>query len=108
VLCPDWLDASARENRFVNEEDYEWGSGSELASLQLDTGTQEATVAAAAHRWRTQRSRGESNGPFSGMKAILQVKDRSGAFQRLLEAGGGEVVEKTSVTPFSSVSFMNL
>jgi len=95
VLCPDWLDSSARESRFVDEKDYEWGSCSTLANLQLDAGTQEATVAAAAHRWRQQRCRGISNGPFSDMKAILHVKDKSGAFQRLLEAGGGQVVERS-------------
>ena len=94
VLCPDWLDASAKNGQFVDEQDYEWGNPA-IPSLCLETGTQEASVAAAAYRCRVARSQGHSNGPFYGFKAILHVRDKTGAFQRLLEAGGGQVVDAT-------------
>lgn len=57
-------------------------------------------MAAAAHRCRLDRTMGRCDGPFHGIRAILHVRDKNGAFQRLLEAGGGQVVQASSVTYF--------
>ena len=93
VLCPQWLDASSEAGHFVEEQDYEWGNPSAIPLLKLEEGSQEASVAAAAHRHRLNKSRGLSSGAFNGFKAILHVRDKNGSFQRLLEAGGGQIVQ---------------
>ena len=93
VLAPAWLECSAKEGRFLDEEPFEWGNPSSGLSSQLAAGSQEVSIATAAYRWRYDRSRGVSKGPFFGFKAILHVRDKTGAFQRLLEAGGGQLVD---------------
>lgn len=96
VLHPSWLSDSANEHRFLEEFKYEWGNP---ASIVVHPPTEpitedEANIAAAAHHWRLSRSRGLSDGPFHGIKAVLHLREKNGSFQRLLEAGGGEVVDQ--------------
>lgn len=95
VLNPEWLSESEKENRFLEEYKFEWGNP---AATIMNTGSEtisddEANIAAAAHYWRLNRSRGISDGPFHGITAILHLREKNASFQRLLEAGGGEVVD---------------
>ena len=93
VLHPEWLSESAKQNRFVEEYKFEWGNPV-ATFIGLETISQdEANIAAAAHYWRLNRSRGLSEGPFHGITAILHLREKNASFQRLLEAGGGEVVD---------------
>lgn len=95
VLHPQWLSDSEKENRFVDEIHYEWGNpASIVVHPPSDPVTEdEASIASAAHYWRLDRSRGQSDGPFTGIKAVLHLREKNASFQRLLEAGGGQVVD---------------
>lgn len=100
VLHPDWLVDSGQAGRFLNEADYEWGNPAAILDLkQLTDSEDEARIARAAHYWRTCRTRSSSQSlsassrPFSGIKAVLNLRDKNDSFRRLLEAGGGQVVD---------------
>lgn len=96
VLHPCWLSDSENEGRFLEECKYEWGNpASVVVHPPLEPISEdEANIAAAAYYWRLNRSRGLSDGPFHGITAVLHLREKNGSFQRLLEAGGGEVVDQ--------------
>lgn len=96
VLHRSYLDACRTAGRFVQEEDYEWGSSSILDALP-DVTEHQQKLALAAMRWRKriQQSRelGIAEGAFSGWKVILRVdRPREAGFKRLLQAGGAKVL----------------
>jgi hypothetical protein len=96
ILHPEWLSESEKEKRFLEEAKFEWGNPEatvdypESESITED----EANIAAAAHYWRINRSQGVSGGPFHGITAVLYLREKNASFQRLLEAGGGKVVDQ--------------
>ncbi|KAK4018542.1 hypothetical protein OUZ56_000592 [Daphnia magna] len=98
ILHPEWLSESEKEHRFLEEQKYEWGNPEasavhpQVESISED----EAKIAAAAYYWRINRTRGHSDGPFHGITAVLHLREKNASFQRLLEAGGGEVVDPIS------------
>lgn len=94
VLQPEWLSESEKENRFLDEQKFEWGNPANIVVPSEPISDDEANIAAAAYYWRVNRSRGISDGPFHGIVAVLYLRDKNASFQRLLEAGGGEVVEQ--------------
>jgi len=96
VLHPDWLTDSGQAGRFLHEPDYEWGNPEALVPLdRLVSKKDEMDIARAAHYWRKcSTSQGKAfKGPFSGIRAVLYLRDKNDSFRRLLEAGGGEVVD---------------
>lgn len=96
VVHPSWLSDSANEQRFLEEYKYEWGNpASVVVHPPSEPITEdEANIASAAYYWRLSRSRGLSDGPFYGITAVLHLREKNGSFQRLLEAGGGQVVDQ--------------
>jgi topoisomerase (DNA) II binding protein 1 len=96
ILNPEWLNASEKEHRFLDESKFEWGNPKATVDYpQSESITEdEANIAAAAYYWRINRNRGLSDGPFHGITAVLYLREKNASFQRLLEAGGGEVVDQ--------------
>ncbi|XP_052043452.1 DNA topoisomerase 2-binding protein 1 isoform X2 [Apodemus sylvaticus] len=96
VLHRSYLDACKAAGRFVQEEDYEWGSSSILDAL-TDVTEHQQKLALAAMRWRKRiqqsQESGVVEGAFSGWKVILRVdRSREAGFKRLLQAGGAKVL----------------
>ncbi|KAM5291854.1 DNA topoisomerase 2-binding protein 1 [Ctenodactylus gundi] len=101
VLHRSYLEACRTTGRFVQEEDYEWGSSCILDVL-TSISVQQRRLALAAMRWRKKiQQRPESGnveGAFSGWKVILHVdQSREAGFKRLLESGGAKVLVGYSV-----------
>ncbi|KAI9101090.1 hypothetical protein DFS34DRAFT_613126 [Phlyctochytrium arcticum] len=94
VLKPQYLDASARAGKFVDEVLYEWTANN-------DTPPEDRLVFQAPQKWRLRVEEqkrkglpeGQRPGSYTGWRVLLVVdtKKRDG-FQRLLEAGGAKVV----------------
>merc|ERR1719234_1090606 len=99
VLHPSFIGESLAQGRWLEEERFEWGNElngflKEQVKVALKDGKEstEVKLAAAARRWRLQGASGE--GAFDGMKMILVVPDqKKGQFERLIVAGGGQVVK---------------
>jgi hypothetical protein len=82
VLHPSYVTHSMERQRWLEEDKYEWGNKDNGWGWRWRLGM-------AARRWR-QRGGGEA---FSGMKVMLVMPARRrDQVQRLVEAGGGEVV----------------
>ncbi|XP_057375233.1 DNA topoisomerase 2-binding protein 1-A-like [Daphnia carinata] len=92
IVHPGWVYQSEKMGRLVDERKYEWGNPTCNDSIS----TQETKIAAAAYYWRVNRDRDFPAGPFQGITAALHLGDENDSFQRLLEAGGGEVVPQRS------------
>ncbi|KZS16094.1 putative DNA topoisomerase 2-binding protein 1 [Daphnia magna] len=92
IVHPGWVYESEKMRRFVDERKYEWGNPTCNDSISKE----EAKIAAAAYYWRVNRNRDFPAGPFQGITAELHLGDENDSFQRLLEAGGGEVVSPGS------------
>nr|XP_012145489.1 PREDICTED: DNA topoisomerase 2-binding protein 1 [Megachile rotundata]XP_012145498.1 PREDICTED: DNA topoisomerase 2-binding protein 1 [Megachile rotundata] len=93
VLHCMYLRDCEQEGKFLNEEEYEWGNPKSRDVIPEPNGEIEEIIAAAAYRWRLKLLK-EPNGPFCNMVALLLVSgDKYDQFQRLIEAGGGKVVQ---------------
>ncbi|KAI9561348.1 hypothetical protein GHT06_012305 [Daphnia sinensis] len=92
IVHPGWVYESEKMRRFVDERKFEWGNPTCNDSISKE----EAKIAAAAYHWRVNRNRDFLAGPFHGITAELHLGDENDSFQRLLEAGGGEVVSTGS------------
>ncbi|XP_029032844.2 DNA topoisomerase 2-binding protein 1 isoform X2 [Osmia bicornis bicornis] len=93
VLHCMYLRDSEQEGKFLDEEKYEWGNPESKDVIPAPNGEIEETIAAAAYRWRLKLLK-EPNGPFDNMVALLLVAgDKYDQFKRLIEAGGGRVVQ---------------
>ncbi len=56
---------------------------------------QDIQLGKAAVKWRQQRSKYPSKGPFSGIRAIIHTSEaRKAAFARLIHAGKGTVLDE--------------
>lgn len=78
---------------YCQEEKYEWGNPKSSGVIPDPTGEIEETIAAAAYKWRLKLLK-EPSGPFHNMVALLlTAADKYDQFQRLIEAGGGKVVQ---------------
>lgn len=84
------------------EELYAWGNpaAQHLPTLQLEN--TRAQLAKAAWRWKCAMNGSGGRScqlPFQHMVALVHSsKDRVGAFTRMINAGGGEVVTARQVT----------
>ncbi|XP_070546626.1 DNA topoisomerase 2-binding protein 1-like [Ptychodera flava] len=105
VLHKSYLEACRQAEEFVQEDEHEWGSGTDLTKLSAQT----VKLALAATRWRQQLQEARQNtdynvqvGAFEGWKVLLCVDvNREAGFKRLLEAGAAQVL--CSRPPFSNV-----
>lgn len=100
ILHCSYLRDSETAGKFLDENNYEWGNPKMTTVEPKLTNEIEHTLASAAHRWRVKRKNGDG-GAFEGMIAMLLVtKDKHEQFKRLIQAGGGSVVE--AKPPYSS------
>ncbi|XP_043677454.1 DNA topoisomerase 2-binding protein 1 isoform X1 [Vespula pensylvanica] len=93
VLHCMYLRDSEANGNFLDEEKYEWGNPKSKGIIPDTTGEVENAIAAAAHRWRIKLLK-EPYGPFHDMVALLLAsEEKYDQFKRLIEAGGGTVVQ---------------
>ncbi|CAG05512.1 unnamed protein product, partial [Tetraodon nigroviridis] len=98
ILHRSYLEACRSVGRFIQEDEYEWGSSSILDALPSIT-SQQRRLALAAMRWRKtlQGSRSEHEGAFSGWTVMLNIDhSRDSGFRRLLQSGGAKVLPSPS------------
>lgn len=81
----------------IQEEPHEWGNPEATYLPKLQPGSLEVKLATAAHRWRlaiqAMSTENGRTGAFCQMRALIHSsKERTAAFTRLIQAGGGEVV----------------
>ncbi|XP_043575384.1 DNA topoisomerase 2-binding protein 1 [Chiloscyllium plagiosum] len=98
VLHRSYLEACRAAAKFVQEENYEWGSSSILDVLP-GISVQQKKLAVAAMRWRKnlellrQRNPTAEIGAFTGWKVILNFDHaKEAGFRRLLLSGGAKVL----------------
>ncbi|XP_069689282.1 DNA topoisomerase 2-binding protein 1-A isoform X2 [Periplaneta americana] len=94
ALHKSYLDASQKQQHFIQEEEYEWGNPSAMSLMRdFKPGSIENDLALSAHRWRC-RLTGSTSGAFMGMTALVCIsREREEAFKRLILAGGGRLVD---------------
>ena len=99
VLSYDYLEQSLKTGRFLNEEDFEWGSEKlGLATVHAN----QVKVAASAKRWRMSLNGNHHSGAYSNWKVLLHVpKNKIKGLSSILSAGGAEVLEIQP--PFSNI-----
>uniref|UniRef100_A0AAQ5XMZ1 BRCT domain-containing protein n=1 Tax=Amphiprion ocellaris TaxID=80972 RepID=A0AAQ5XMZ1_AMPOC len=92
ILHRSYLEACRSVGRFIQEDEYEWGSSSILDALPSIT-SQQKRLALAAMRWRKAlQRRSEHEGAFSGWTVMLNIdQSRESGFRRLLQSGGAKV-----------------
>ncbi|XP_029954864.1 DNA topoisomerase 2-binding protein 1-A-like [Salarias fasciatus] len=97
ILHRSYLEACRSVGRFVQEDEYEWGSSSILDALPSIT-PQQRRLALAAMRWRKAlQGRSEHEGAFSGWIVMLNIdQNRESGFRRLLQSGGAKVLPSLS------------
>ncbi|KAH9488852.1 hypothetical protein Btru_058685, partial [Bulinus truncatus] len=104
VLHKSYLEACRKEGKFVEESPHEWGSEYTL-SLMQNMETQNAKLAAAAHKWRKKiadikKINPSCKGAFDGWKVLLCLDTKKeDNFKRMLEAGGAIVTALRSPFP---------
>lgn len=80
------------------EEEYEWGNPKSKGTIPEPNGEIEQAIAAAAYRWRLKLLKKPDSFPFSDIVALLMVsEDKYNQFKRLIEAGGGTVIQARCV-----------
>ncbi|XP_070784264.1 DNA topoisomerase 2-binding protein 1 [Enoplosus armatus] len=104
ILHRSYLEACRSVDRFIQEDEYEWGSSSILDALPSIT-SQQRRLASAAMRWRkTLQGRSEQEysfsvfqGAFSGWTVMLNIdQNRESGFRRLLQSGRAKVLPSPS------------
>jgi len=94
VLHPSYIHDSLKEGKWQDESKYEWGNLDN--NLIENKSTLDWKLATAARKWRL-----DEGGAFDGMKFILNMQgSKLGAFHRLIQAGGGELLNVQS--PFTA------
>ncbi|XP_015431486.1 PREDICTED: DNA topoisomerase 2-binding protein 1 [Dufourea novaeangliae] len=93
ILHCMYLQDCEQEGKFLDEEKYEWGNPKSKGVIPDPAAEVEEMIAAAAHKWRLKLLK-EPNGPFHNMVAlILATGEKYDQFRRLVETGGGKVVQ---------------
>ncbi|XP_018411454.1 PREDICTED: DNA topoisomerase 2-binding protein 1 [Nanorana parkeri] len=111
VLHRSYLEACRAVKRFIQEDDYEWGSISILNAISSISPVQRLLAEAAMH-WRKKLQRikqetGTVEGAFSGWKVILNVDQaKEAGFKRLLQSGGAKVFVGYSSSLFKEASHL--
>ncbi|XP_051871799.1 DNA topoisomerase 2-binding protein 1 isoform X2 [Pristis pectinata] len=98
VLHRSYLEACRVAAKFIQEENYEWGS-SFILDVLPGISLQQKKLAVAAMRWRKklevlrQKNDSAEVGAFSGWKVILNFDHtKEAGFRRLLLSGGAKVL----------------
>lgn len=76
---------------FLQEEMFEYGNPKSQGNIQLSLDKDSLVRAQAAHYWRKEIER-RGYGAFHDMRAIINLSKRD-PMKRLIEAGGGMVIE---------------
>lgn len=91
VIHPQYLIASQEQNKFVPEEEFEWGgAGTEEFLSNLPMGSRK--LARCPFRWRVKLNGVE--GAFQGWKVVVIADDKAkqSTYVKILEAGSAEVL----------------
>ena len=93
VLHPLYLSASVEQNKFVSEEEYEWG-GPSTERLLKNIPSSSAKIAKCPYRWRTKVQKGTSTGAFDSWKVVVHADDKTklSTYTKILMAGGAEII----------------
>ncbi|KAM5156862.1 DNA topoisomerase 2-binding protein 1 [Mantella aurantiaca] len=111
VLHRSYLEACRAAKRFIQEDDYEWGSNLIMNAISSITSAQRL-LAESAMRWRKRLQRlkqetGTVEGAFSGWKVILSVDQaKEAGFKRLLQSGGAKVFVGFSSSLFKETTHL--
>ncbi|XP_027130123.1 DNA topoisomerase 2-binding protein 1 [Larimichthys crocea] len=107
ILHRSYLEACRSVGRFIQEDDYEWGSSSILDALPSIT-SQQRRLALAAMRWRkTLQGRPEQGGAFSGWTVMLNIdQSRESGFRRLLQSGRAKVLPSPSPSLYKEATHL--
>ncbi|KAM6908166.1 DNA topoisomerase 2-binding protein 1 isoform 1-T1 [Lycodopsis pacificus] len=107
ILHRSYLEACRSVDRFIQEDEYEWGSSSILDALPSIT-SQQRRLALSAMRWRrTLQGRSEQEGAFSGWTVMLNIdQNRESGFRRLLQSGRAKVLPSPSPSLYQEASHL--
>ncbi|KAM7369735.1 hypothetical protein PAMP_011036 [Pampus punctatissimus] len=107
ILHRSYLEACRSVGRFIQEDEYEWGSSSILDALPSIT-SQQRRLASAAMRWRKAlQGRSDPGGAFSGWKVMLNIDhNRESGFRRLLQSGGAKVLSSPSPSLYKEATHL--
>uniref|UniRef100_A0A8C2XI19 DNA topoisomerase II binding protein 1 n=1 Tax=Cyclopterus lumpus TaxID=8103 RepID=A0A8C2XI19_CYCLU len=107
ILHRSYLEACRSVDRFIQEDEYEWGSSSILDALPSIT-SQQRRLALAAMRWRkTLQGRSEQGGAFSGWTVMLNIDQiRESGFRRLLQSGRAKVMPSPSPSSYKETTHL--
>ncbi|XP_038652602.1 DNA topoisomerase 2-binding protein 1 isoform X2 [Scyliorhinus canicula] len=112
VLHRSYLEACRAAAKFVQEENYEWGSRVILDVLP-GISVQQKKLAVAAMRWRKnlevmrQQDASAEIGAFTGWKVILNFdQTKEAGFRRLLLSGGAKVLPSHLVLEFKEATHL--
>lgn len=112
VLHRSYLEACRAESRFIQEENYEWGS-SFILDVLPGISAQQRKLAVAAMRWRKrldvlrQKNDSAEIGAFNGWTAILNFDhNKEAGFRRLLLSGGAKVLPNHLPTDYQEATHL--
>ncbi|XP_059801611.1 DNA topoisomerase 2-binding protein 1 [Hypanus sabinus] len=112
VLHRSYLEACRAAARFIQEENYEWGS-SFILDVLPGISLQQKKLAVAAMRWRKklevlrQKSDSAEIGAFSGWTVILNFDHtKEAGFRRLLLSGGAKVLPSHLVPEYKEATHL--
>lgn len=112
VLHRSYLEACRAESRFIQEENYEWGS-SFILDVLPGISAQQRKLAVAAMRWRKrldmlrQKNDSAEIGAFNGWTVILNFDhNKEAGFRRLLLSGGAKVLPNHLPTDYQEATHL--
>ncbi|XP_026148420.1 DNA topoisomerase 2-binding protein 1 isoform X2 [Mastacembelus armatus] len=107
ILHRSYLEACRSVGRFIQEDEYEWGSSSILNALPNITHQQRALALAAMHWRKALQGRHEDRGAFSGWTVMLNIdQKRESCFRRLLQTGGAKVLPSPSPSLYKEATHL--
>uniref|UniRef100_A0A8C4Z728 DNA topoisomerase II binding protein 1 n=1 Tax=Gadus morhua TaxID=8049 RepID=A0A8C4Z728_GADMO len=107
ILHRSYLEACRAAGHFLQEDEYEWGSGNILDALP-SISPHKKRLALAAKRWRTAlQDRGPLEGAFSGWTVMLNIdQTRESGFRRLLQSGGAKVLSGLDTSSYREATHL--
>ncbi|XP_058499828.1 DNA topoisomerase 2-binding protein 1 isoform X1 [Solea solea] len=107
ILHRSYLEACRSVGHYIQEDEYEWGSGSILDALP-SINSQQRRLALAAMRWRKAlHGSCDRGGAFSGWTVILNIDhSRESGFRRLLQSGGAKVLPSPSPSLYKEATHL--
>ncbi|CAL8293832.1 unnamed protein product [Lota lota] len=107
ILHRSYLEACRAAGHFLQEDEYEWGSGSILDALP-SISPHKKRLAMAAKRWRTSlQDRSTLEGAFSGWTVMLNIdQTRESGFRRLLQSGGAKVLSIVDTSSYREATHL--